>query len=139
MMACRRLSTSPRGPGEAQGVLAHLQAARGHAAGVGRLARSRRESRRSMKTSTASSVDGMFAPSATQMQPFFTSVLGVFGIDLVLRRAGQRDVAGDRPRRFPFEELQTDSRCANSWMRPRRWFFSSMTPASCSVVKPSGT
>ena len=62
------------GPAQVLGVLAHLQAGGGHAAGVGSLAGAE-AGRHSWMAAMASGVQGMLAPSKTPMQPFLIRAL----------------------------------------------------------------
>src|SRR5690606_25773539 len=61
-------------PASADGILGDFQSTDRYAASIGSLAR-RKETPAARNTSTASSVQGMLAPSATSLQPFSTSIL----------------------------------------------------------------
>ena len=91
---------------QAHGVLAHFQAAGGHATGVGRFAWCvadagpdeqvhRFQGRRHI---------GAFGHADAAVLQQRASILSV---QFVLRRAGQSDIAGQAPRTLPGEELQT--------------------------------
>ncbi|MNT59192.1 hypothetical protein D3C72_1966790 [compost metagenome] len=93
------------GPVQAHGVLAHFQAAGGHAAGVGGLARGEEDARldediHSLQGGRHVGAFGHADAAIGQQRP------GVFGIQLVLGRAGQRDVAGQCPGTLARQEAQ---------------------------------
>ena len=55
----------------------------------------------------ASGSVGIFAPSATQTQPFIRERLGLFSIDFILSSTRKRNVALDAPGTFTFHILTT--------------------------------
>ncbi|KAF1054307.1 MAG: hypothetical protein GAK43_00973 [Stenotrophomonas maltophilia] len=93
------------GPVQAHGVLAHLQAAGGHATGVRRLARGEQNAgleeqvdrlQRRRHVGALGDADAAIAQQRT----------GILGVQLVLRRAWQRDIAGQVPRPLAGVEAQ---------------------------------
>ncbi|MCY1292070.1 hypothetical protein D9M70_412830 [compost metagenome] len=90
---------------QAHGVLAHLQAAGGHAAGVGGLARGEEDARldediHSLQGGRHVGALGHADAAVGQQGP------RVVGIQFVLRRAGQRDIADQRPGTLAGHEAQ---------------------------------
>ena len=84
------------GPGEALGVLGHLQTGGGHAAGVGRLAR---EEHNAVLLHVLGSLEGGGHVGALgeDLAAVLHEILHVLHVHLVLGGAGQRDVAGGNP------------------------------------------
>mmetsp|Transcript_206 Transcript_206/g.592 ORF Transcript_206/g.592 Transcript_206/m.592 type:complete len:202 (-) Transcript_206:244-849(-) len=93
-----------RVPLEAQGVLGHLQARGGHAAGVGRLGGPKQDARgaehlhRLWRAGHVGALGDGHAPAIHEG-------LGLRGANLVLRGAREGEVAGDRPGPLALEEI----------------------------------
>ena len=85
-----------KGPAQALGVLAHLQAGGGHAAGIGSLGGSVQDAVGQVDLDGLRGAGHVGALAHDGAAALHQSLSGLL-VDLVLGRAGQGDVAGDRP------------------------------------------
>lgn len=94
-------------PQQAHGVLRHLQARHGHAASVGRLARSVQDAR--LQEDIHSLEGGRHVGAFGHAEAAIAQQgAGVFGVQLVLRGARQGDVTRQAPRGLALAELQAE-------------------------------